>query len=221
MGADVVTGAPTHLALGPLVAAVAEWVAEAAETTVHLSVAATTRRLRVRGLAAGMARIGPSITRPGPGTEVKPAARVRSMKKSPRDGGREVQRPAVRVVPVTSVIQTRRTTRNPTPRMALTTPTPLAPCHLHRPEAPRPGSSHPGVSPRGGAGAEAAEEETSIGAVAMLEDHLGDIELDPTLAPMVDLPSHQPHRGNSRARHKALGPKTWAGEGTVQRKRTR
>lgn len=228
MDVDVVIGALTHRVLGPLlVVGEAEWVAGAAETTAHLLVVVTTRSPRLRGLVAGMVRIGPSITRPGPGTEVKPAVRVQSMRRSPRDGGREVQRLAVRVAQVTLVTQTRTTTRNPTPRMAPLMPTPLeaAACHLHIPEAPRPESSPPGVCPLGGAGAveevEEVGEETSTGAVATLEDHLGDTELDPAQALTVDPTSHRPHHGNSKARHKPMGPKTWAGEEIVERRRTR
>lgn len=222
-GVDVVTGVPTRPALRLLVAVGAEWVAGAAETTAHLLVVATTRSPRVRELAAGMVRIGPSITQPGPGTEAKPAVRVQSMKKSPRDGGREVQRPAVRVVQVTLVTQTRKTTRNPTSRMALIMPTPLAaaPCHLHHPGVPRPGSSPPGVCPLGGAGVEVVEEETSTGVVAMLEEHLGDTGLDPAQALTEGLPSHQRQPGNSKARHNPLGPKTLAGEEMVERRRKR
>lgn len=222
-GVGVVTGAPTQPVPGPLVAVGAEWVAGAAEITAHLLVVAITRSPRVRGLAAGTVRIGPSITQPGPGTEAKPAARVQSMRKSPRDGGREVQRLAVRAVQVTSVTRTRKTTRNPTPRTALIMPTPLAAatCHLHHPEVPRPGSSPPGVFPPGGAGVEAVVGATSTGVVAMSEEHQGDTGLDPAQALTVGPPSHQPQHGNSKVRHKPLGLKTWAGEVMVERRRTR
>lgn len=224
-GAGVVTAAPSRLLLGPLVAVGAEWVAGAAETTVHLLAVATTMSPRPRGAVAvaGTVRIGPSITRPGRGTEVKPAVRVQSMRKSPREGERGVQRLAVRVVQVTLVTQTRKTTRNPTPRMALIMPTPLvvATCHLHHPEAPKPGSSPPGVCPLGGAGVEVVEEETAIEVVAMLEDHLGDTGLDPAQPLTVGPPSHQPQPENSKARHKPLGPKTLAGEEMEERRKTR
>lgn len=207
----------------PLVAVGAEWVAGVAETTARLLQVATTMSLKVKAAVAGMVRIAPNITQPGPGTVVKPAVKVQSMRRSPRGGGRGVQRLAVRVVQVTLVTPTRMTTRNPTPRMALITPTPLAqvPYHLHHPEDPRPGSSPPGVCPLGGAGVEEVEEETCTEAVAMLEDHLEDIELDPALPLTVVPPSHPPQAENNKARHKPLGPKTWAGVEMEGRRKTR
>lgn len=221
-GAAVVTAAPTRLLLGPLVAVGAEWVAGAAEITVHLLAVATTMSPRARGAVAGTVRIGRSITQPGPGTEVKPAVRVQSMRKSPREGGREVQRLAVRVVQVTLVTPTRKTTRNPTPRMALIMPTRLAAtCHLHHPEVPRLGSSLPGVCPLGGAEVEVVEEETSTEVVAMSEDHLGDTGLDPAQPLTVGPPSHRPQPESSKARHRPLDPKTLAGEETEERRKTR
>lgn len=178
---------------------------------------------RVRGVVADMVRIGPSITQPGLGTGVKPAVRVQSMRKYPRGGAREVQRLAVRVVRVTLLTQTRKTTRNLTPRMALIMPTPLAAaiCHLHQPEVPRPGCSPPGVCPLGGAGVEVVEEETSTEVVVMLEDRLGATELDPAQPLTVGPPSHQPLLENSKARHKPLDQKTWAGEEMEERRKTR
>lgn len=172
MGVAVVTGAPTRPALGPVVAVGAEWVAGVAEITAHLLPVATTRSSRVKGLVAGMARTGPSTTQPVPGTEVKPVARAQSMKRYPRGGGREAQRLAVRVAPVTSVTQTRRTPGNPTPRMAPIMPPSLvaAVLHLHHPEVPRPESSPPGVCPPGGVGAEAVEEVVSTEAVVVQEE---------------------------------------------------
>lgn len=222
-GVAAVTVARTQLLLGPVLPAGAEWAAGVAETIAHLLPVATIMRPKVRGPVAGMVRIGTSITQPGRGTEVKPAVRVQSMRKSPREGGREVQRLAVRVVQVTLVTQTRMTTRNPTPRMVQIMPTPLAatPCHLHHQEVPRPGSSPPGVCPLGGAGVEVVEEETSTGVVAMLEEHLGDTGLDPAQPPTAGPPSHQPHPESSKARHKRLGPKTWAGEELEERRKTR
>ncbi len=225
-GVAVVTAALTRLLLGPAVAVGAEWVAGAAETTAHLLLGATTMSLKARGAVAAVAdmvRIGPSITQPGPGTEVKPGVRVQSMRKSPREGGREVQRLAVRVVQVTLVTQTRTTTRNPTPRTAPIMPTPLAaaPCHLHHTEVPKPGSLPPGVCPQGGVGVEVVEEETCTEVVATLEEHLGDIVLDPAQPLTVGPPSHQPQPESSKARHKHLGPKTWAGEEMEERRRTR
>lgn len=210
MGVAVATGEPTRPALDLVVAVGAEWVAGVAETTARLLLVATTRSPRVRGLAAGMVKTGPNTTQPEPGIEVKPAVRVQSMKKSPREGGREAQRRAVRVVQVTSVTQTRKTTRNPTPRMAQIMPTPPAAAtfHLPLPEVHRPGSSPPGVCPRGGAGVEVVEEETSTGVVAMLEEQLGDTGLDPAQPLTVGPPSHQPQCGSSKPRHKPLGPKT-------------
>ncbi|KAI4818065.1 hypothetical protein KUCAC02_011430 [Chaenocephalus aceratus] len=108
------------------------------------------------GEGVGTVRIGPSITRPEPGTAVKPEARALSTRKSPREGGREAQRPGVRAVQVTSAPLTRTNTRNPA-RMALTTPMPPAAltCHLHHPEDPRPGGGNVGGPPgghRGGPG---------------------------------------------------------------------
>lgn len=223
LGVAVVTVAPTRPLLGPVVAIGAEWGAGVAETSAHLLLVATTMSPRARGAVAGMVRIGPSITRPGPGTEVKPAVRVQSMRKSPREGGREVQRLAVRVVQVTPVTRTRMRTRNPTPRTALVMPTPLAAAtwHLHHPEVPRPGSSPPGVCLLEEEGVEVVEEETSTGVVAMLEEHLEVTGLDPTQPLMVDPPSHQPQAESSKAHHKALGPKTWAGEEMEERRKTR
>lgn len=219
----VVSAAPTRPLLGPVVAIGAEWVAGAAETTARLLPVATIMSPRVRRPVAGMVRIGTSITQPEPGTEVKPAVRVQSMRKSPKEEGREVQRLAVRVVQVTLVSQTKMTTRNTTPRMALVMPTTLAaaPCHLPHPEDPRPGSSLPGVYPLGGAGVEVVEEDTSTGTVAMSEEHLGDTELDPAQPHTVDPPSHRPRPESSKARHKRLGPKTWAGEELEERRKTR
>lgn len=223
MGVAVVSVAPTPQLLAPPVAVGAEWVAGAAETTAHLLAVATTMSPRAREPVAGMVRIGPSITQPGPGTEVKPAVRVQSTRRSPREGGREVQRPAVRVVQVTLVPQTRKTTRNPTPRMALIMPTPLAAatCHLHLLEVPRPGSSLPGVYPLGEEGVEVVEEETCTEVVAMLEDHLVDTGLDPAQHLTVGPPSHRPQLESSKARHKPLGPKTLAGEEMEERRKTR
>lgn len=223
MGVVVATAAPTQPLLGPLVQVGAEWVAGAAETTAHLLAVATTMSLRARGVLAGTVRIGPSITQPGPGTEVKPAVRVQSMRKSPREGGREVPRLAVRVVQVTLVTQTRKTTRNLIPRMALIIPPPLAAatCHLHHREVPRPGSSPPGVCPLGGEEVEVVPEETSTEVVAILGGHLWDTELDPVQLLMVGPPSHQPQPESSKARHKALGPKTWAEEEMEERRKTR
>lgn len=222
-GVAGVTGAPTQLLLGPLVPVGEEWVEGAAEITAHLLALATTMIPRAKGAVAGTVRIGPSITQPGPGTEVKPAVRVQSMRKSPREGGREVQRLAVRVVQVTLVIQTRRTTRNPILRMALIMPPPLAAatCHLRHPEVPRPGSSPPGVCPLGGEEVEVVEVETSTEVVAMLEDHQGDTELDPAQPLMVGPPSQQAQPESSKARLKPLGPKTWAGGGMEERRKTR
>lgn len=220
---DVVTVALTRPLLGPLVAVGVEWVVGVVETTAHLLLVATTMSLRVREAVDGMVRIGPSITQQGRGTEVKPAVRVQSMRKSPREGGREVQRLAVRVVQVTLVTQTRMTTRNPTPKMALIIPTPLAvaPCHLHPPEVPRPGSSPPGVCPQGGAGVEEVEVEMSTGVVGMLEEHLEDIVLDPAQPLTVDPPSPHPQAESSKANHKPLGQRTWAGEEMEERRKTR
>lgn len=65
------------------------------------------------------------------------------------------------------------------------------------------------------------EEETSTEAVAMLEDHLEDIELDPALPPTVVPPSHPPQAENNKARHKPLGQKTWAGAEMEERRKTR
>lgn len=109
MGAAVVTVAPLRLLPAPLVPVEAEWLEGAAETTGHLLAVAITTSPRVRGPVAGMVRIGPSITQPGPGTEVKRAVRVQSMRKSLREGEKEVRRLAVRVVQVTVVPQTRKT----------------------------------------------------------------------------------------------------------------
>lgn len=222
-GVDEVTVALTRPLQGQLVAVGVEWVAGVAETTAHLLLVATTMSPRAREAVEGMVRIGPSITRPGRGTGVKPAVRVQSMRKSPREGGREVQRLAARVVRVTLVTQTRMTTRNPTPKMALIIPTPLAvvPCHLHPPEVPRPGSSPRGVCPLGGAGVEVVEGETSTGVVAVLEEHLEDIVLDLAQPLTVDPPSPQPRAESSKARHKPLGRRTWAEEEMEERRKTR
>lgn len=222
-GVAVVTGAPTRPAPDLLVAAGAEWAAGVAETTEHRSVEATIRNPRLMELEAGTVRTGLSITRPGPETAVKPAARVQSTKKSPRGGGRGAQRPAVRAEAVIWGIQTKKTTRSPTPRTALRTPTPLPPqtSHLHHLEAPRPGSSPPGVCPPGGAGVGEVEEETSTGAVATWEDQLEDTGLDPTQCLTVGPPSPQLQPGNSKVLLRALGPKTRVGEGTQERRRTR
>lgn len=223
MGVAVDTVVPTRLPLAPLVAVGAEWVAGAAETTAHLLAEDTNTSPRPRGAVADMVKIGPSITQPGQGTGVKHAVRVQSMRKSLREGGREVQRLAVRVVQVTWVTQTRKTTRNPTPRMALIMPTPLAvaTCHLHRLEVPRPVSSLPGVYPLDGAGVEVMEEEMSTEVVAMLEDNPGDTELDPARQLTVAPPSHRPRLESNKARHKPLGPKTLAGEEMEERRKTR
>lgn len=211
----VVTAALIRPQLGPVVAVEVEWVAGLAETSAHLLLVAITMSPKVRGAVAGMVRIGPSITQPGPGTGVKPAVRVRSMRKSQREGGREVQRLAARVVQVTLVPQTRMRTRNPTTRMARITPTLLAAvlCHMHHPEAPRPGSSPPGVSLLEEEGVVVVEEVISTGVVVvMLEEHLEVTELDLAQYLMLVPPSHQPLPGSSKVHHKALVPKTWAGE---------
>lgn len=220
LGVVEVTVEPTQPLLR-LVAAVGEgWGAEVAETTARLLPAATTTSPRGMEAAADMVRIGPSIIQPGPGTGVKLGVRALSMRRSLREGERGAQRLAVRVVQVTWATQTRMTTRNPTPKMALITPTPLvvAPCHLHHPEVPRPESSPQGVCPRGGAGAEAVEEETSTGVVLMLEVHLEDTEVDLAQPLMVAPRSHQLQVESSKARHR-VGLKTWAGEELVVRRK--
>lgn len=215
--------AHTRLLLDPVVAVGAEWVAGVAETTARLLAAATIMSLKVREEVAGMVRIAPSITRPGPGTEVKPAVRGQSMRKSPREGGREDQRLAVRVVQATLATQTRTTSRNPTPRMALIMPTPLAapPCQLQHPEVPRPGSSPPGVCLLDGAEVEVVEEETSTEVVAMLEEHPEDTGWGLAQPLTVDPPSHQHQAESIKARRKRLGPKIRAGEEMEERRRTR
>lgn len=222
-GVAVVTGAPTRPALGLVVAVGAEWGAGVAETTARLWLVVITRSQRVRGLEAGTVKTGPSTTPPEPGTEVKPAVRVRSMKKSPKEGGRGAQRLAVRVVQVTSVTQTRKTTRNPTPRTAPITPTPPAAAtfHLHHPEVHRPGSSPPGAYPQGGAGVEAAEEETCTGVVETLEEPVEDTESDPAPLPTAAPPSSRHRCGSSKPRHNPPGPKTRTGGETAARRRTR
>lgn len=223
LGVAEVTVAPTQPPLGRAVAVGAEWGAGVVETSAHLSPVATIMSLREKEPVEDMVRIGPSITRPEPGTEVKPAARVQNMRKSPREGGRGVQRLAVRVVQVTSVTPTKMRTRNPTTRTALIMPASLAveTCHPHHPEVPRPGSSPHGVCLPGEEGVEVVEEETSIGVEAMLEGHLEVTESDPTQPLMVDPPSQQPQVGSSKARHKALGPRTWEGEEMEERRKTR
>lgn len=210
LGVDADTAAPTQLQLGPVVAVEAEWGAEVVETSAHLLLVATTMSPRVREAVEGMVRVGPSITQPGRGTEVKPAVRVLSMRKSPREGGREVQSLVARVVQVTLVTQTKMTTRNLTPRMALIMPTPLAvvPCHPHHPEVPRPGFSPPGVCLLEEEGVEVVVVETSTGVVGILEEHLEVTVLDPTQALMVDSQSQQPQDESSKVHHKALGPET-------------
>lgn len=214
----VVTGEPTHQVQGPRVAVGAEWVAGVAETIVLQLPVATIRNPRSRGLVVGMVRTGPSTTQPGLGTEVKLEVKAQSMRKSPRGGGREARRLAVRVVPVTLVIQTRKTPRKPTPRMALIMPTQLAAAmlHLHHPEVPRPGSSPQGVCPLGGAGVEAVVGEVSTGAVAVQEDQQEDTEWQPTQALMEGPLSCQPQPGNISPQLRPLGPENLA----VERRRT-
>lgn len=164
--AGVDTVAHIQPLLGPLVEAGEEWVAGAAEITAHLLLVDITMSPKARGAVADMARSALNITQRGPGTEVKPAVRVQSTRRSPNGGGRGAQRLAVRVVPVTSVTQTKMTPRNPTPRTAPTPPA-VAQCHQHHPEVPKPGFSPPEVCPQGGDGVEEVEEETCTGAVEM------------------------------------------------------
>ena len=216
---------PQPLLLGPLPAVGAEWVAGAAETTVHLSAVATTTSQRAREPGVVTVRIGPSITRPEPGTAVKPEARAQSTRKFPREGGREAQRPGVRAVQVTSAPLTRTNTRNPA-RMALTTPMPPAAvtCHLHHPEDPRPGCLHQEVCPQGGAGVEEVEEveeEICTEVVAMLEAHQGDTGADPAPPLRVGPPSHQAQPESNKARLIHLDPKTRAGEEMEERRKTK
>lgn len=223
LGVAEVTVAPTQPLLGRVVAVGAEWGAGVVETSAHPSLVATIMSPRERGAVEGMVRIGPSITRLGPGTEARPAVRVQNMRKSPRDGGRGVQRLAVRVVRVTSVTLTKMRPRKPTTRTALIMPAPLAvgACHPHHPEVPRPGSSRHGVCLPGEEGVEVVEEETSIGVEAMLEEHPEVTESGPPRPLMVDPPSRQPQAGSSKARHKALGPRTREGEEMEERRKTR
>lgn len=219
VGVDTVV--PIQPLLGPLVEAGEEWEAGAAEITAHLLLVDTTMSLKAREVVAGMVRSALSITQPGPGTEVKPAVRVQSTRKSPNGGGRGAQRLAVKVVPVTSVTQTKMTTRNPMPKTAPTPPA-VARCHLHHLEVPRPGYSPPEVCPLGGDGVAGVEEETCTGAVEMLEDHLEDTELDPTRPPIMGGPQrHQPPPESSTAHHRHLGLKTWGGEEMEERRKKR
>lgn len=221
MDGGVGTVAPIQPLPGLLVEAGEEWEAGAAEITVHLWLVDTTMNPKVREAEADMVRSALSITQPGPGTEVKPAVKVQSMRRSPNGGGRGAQRLAVRVVPVTSVTQTKMTTRNPTPRTAPTPPA-VVQCHLRHPEVHRPGFSPPEVCPLGGDGAEGVEVETCTGVVQMLEDHLEDTELDPTQPLIMGRPQrHQPPPESSMAHHKRLGLKTWGGEETEERKKKR
>lgn len=222
LGVGVVIVGPIRQLLCPVVGVVAEWGAGVAKTSVYLLLLATKMSQREMESVADMDRIGPSTTQPGLETEVKLAVRVQSMRKSLREEGREVQRLAVRVVEVTLVIQTRRRTRNPTPRMALNIPTPLVPCHLHHPELPRSGYLPPEVYLLEEEGVEALEEEeTPIGVTPMLEEHLGVTGLDPTQLLMVDPPSHLPQTESSKVFHKALGPKTLAKWVMEERRKTR
>lgn len=223
MDAGVDTVAPIQPLLVPLVEVGEEWEAGAAEITAHLWLVDTTMspKAREEEVVADMARSALSITQPGPGTGVKPAVRVQSTRKSPNGGGRGAQRLAVRVVPVTSVTQTKMTTRNPTPR-TVPTPPAVAQCHLHHPEVPRPGFSPPEVCPLEGDGVEVVEEETCTGAVQMLEDHLEDTGLDPTQPHIMGGPQkHQPPLESSTAHHKHLGLKTWGGEEMEERRKKR
>lgn len=219
--ADVVSAAPTPPVLDPLGAVAVGWEAGVVETTGHQLVVPTTRNPRVKESVAGMVRIDLSITQPEPETVVKPAVRVQSMKKSPREGGREAQRLAVRVVLVTLVPQTKK--KNPIPRMAPIIATPLAveTFHLHHPEVPRLVSSPRGVCHPGGAGVVEVEEETSTGVVAILEVQLGDTGLDLALSLTVGPPNHQRQPGSSKVHHNTPGPKTWVGEETLGKRRTR
>lgn len=223
LGEAVVTVAPIQPLLGPAVEVEAEWGAGVAETSARLLLGATTMRPRVRAAVAGTDRIELTITRPGPGTEVKPAVRVQSMRKSPRGGGKEVQRLAARVVQATLVSRTRRRTRNLTPRMALNMATPPAvgKCHLHHPEVLRLVFSPPEACPLVEEGAEVVEEETSTGVVATLEARLEETGSDPAQALTLDPPSHQPLAESNKVHHKARVIKIWAGVEMEERRKTR
>lgn len=68
---------------------------------------------------------------------------------------------------------------------------------------------------------EAAEEETSTEAVAMLEDHPEDTGSDPARPLTAGPPRRPPRAESSKARRKPLRPKTWEGAGMEERRKTR
>lgn len=191
-GVAVAIGEPTLPVLRQLVLIVGEWVAEVAETIAHPLPVAITRNPRVMDLVAGMFKTGPRTTQPEPEIEVKPGVKAQSMKKSRREGGREVLKLVVRVGPATSVTQTRRKTpRNRTQKESPIMPIPQAVTfHLCHQEVHRQESSPPGVCPLGGAGVEVVEEEVATGVVAILEEQVGDTGLHPAQSLIVVPPSH-------------------------------
>lgn len=225
LGVGAATVVPTQPRPGPAAAVEAEWAAGAGETSAPPLQEATTTSPRVRAVApaAGTAKIEPSITRPGPGTGARLAARVRSTRKSPRDDAREARRPAARVAQATSAIRTRKRTRKPTPRTARNTATPAAEgkSPSRRAEAPRLACSRPGVCPLDGGGAEAAVEETSSGAAAILEAHQEGTGSGPTRALTPGRPNRRCRAESSKVHRRAPATRSLAEEGTEARRKTR
>lgn len=219
----VVIEAPTRPELGPVAAVGAGWVGEVAETTARLRRAVITRSSRARVPVADTARTVPSTTLPAHATAVKPAARARSMRRSPRGGGREAQRPGARVPPVTSASLTRKrlASRKRRQRMALTTSPAavlLLPSH---PDLPRPGSSLPGVYPPEGAEGEAVEVAAFTGAVAVQEGWQGVTGPERAQPRTAGLQSPRPQPESSRPGRRALAPKNQVVEEAMQRRERR
>lgn len=217
-----VSEAPTLPVQDPAGEGEAEWEGEVEETTGHRSLGATLRSPKGREPEADTVRItGPSITPPGPGTAVKLAAKAPSTKRSRRGGGREALRRAARVEEV--ILQTKKKTRRPTPRMAQRTPTPppRGTCPPLHPEAHRPASSPPEGFRQGEVVAGEAEEEMSTEGVATLEDQLGVTGSYPTPAHTTPPPSPRLQAADSKVHLTPLAPETRGEEGTQERRKIR
>lgn len=222
MDVDVVTVERTQPVLGLLVVVEAEWVEEVEEITAHLlEVAAINKSPRVKGQVEDTARTDLSITQPGPGTGAKPVVRVQSMRKCPKEEGREVQRLAVKVEQVTLVTQTRKRTKKTTQRMDLIMSTRLATatCLLHQPELLRQGCSLPEVFLQEGAEEEVVEEETLQGPVPILEEP--PVDTESALPPMAVHLSRLPQTGDSKDHHILLDTEIQAVEDMLERRKTK
>lgn len=217
----VVTGEPSPPVLDLQVEVEVEWVVGVAATSVHLVLEARTKKQRVRDLEHVTVRIGLSITLPEQETAVKHAARAQSMKKSLRDGGNGALKLAVRLEAVTLVTRIKKSTTNPTPRTVQRMSVPRETSLRRNLRFLRPEFLLPEECPLGGAGVEEVEVEMCTGAVAALEDKLGDTGSDTAQVLMLGIQSPQLQVANSKVHLHPLDPKIRVEEGLQEKRRTR